>query len=283
MRFRVRHTTVYRYERPVILGPHVFRMHPRPDGLSEAASFDLAVYPHPAGQTADVDAEGNLIHAAWFEGEAVELRVSVSASGETRPAAPLDPGFPLVALPPEYGEEAGRLQSYLNPGPPEGDVPVLARSAAQDAGGSTLVFLDMLSRMIFTRVANVSRLTGAPLDPETTLRDGRGSCRDLAVLFIACCRHQGVAARFVSGYLPAPAGERQHMHAWAEALIPGAGWRAYDPTQGGLAGESHIPVAAAAESDDAAPIAGSFTGFGRSEMTVELLVETWDSAETALR
>jgi transglutaminase-like putative cysteine protease len=276
MRFRIRHTTVYRYERPVILGPHTFRMHPRPGGLVSPASFDLSLYPRPARLEAAVDAEGNRIHAAWFEGEAVELRVSVSASGETRPPPVPDPLFPLIALPPEYGDETDRLRAYLAPGPGDGDVPVLARSAARDAGGSALVFLDTLSRMIFTRVANVSRLTGAPLDPETTLRDGRGSCRDLAVLFIACCRNQGVAARFVSGYLPAPAGERQHMHAWAEAWIPGAGWRAYDPTQGGLAGESHVPVAAAAESHDAAPITGTYAGYGGTEMSVELEVDTGD-------
>jgi transglutaminase-like putative cysteine protease len=96
----------------------------------------------------------------------------------------------------------------------------------------------------------------------------------LAVLFIACCRHQGIPARFVSGYFPADPGDRQHMHAWAEAYLPGMGWCAYDPTQGIEAGVSHIASAAAAEPLDATPIAGFFTGLpARSEMQVDLTVE----------
>jgi transglutaminase-like putative cysteine protease len=142
-----------------------------------------------------------------------------------------------------------------------------------DAGGDAYAFLEGLSRALFDRVRNVSRLLGAPHPPEVTLREGLGSCRDFAVLFAACCRHQGLAARFVSGYIPAPAGESQHMHAWAEAHVPGLGWTAWDATQGGPAGESHIRVAASPEPAEASPIAGSYRGLSDSTMSVELSVE----------
>ena len=108
---------------------------------------------------------------------------------------------------------------------------------------------------------------------EVTFREQKGSCRDFAVLFIACCRLQGIAARFVSGYIPAEAGDRQHMHAWAEVYLPGMGWQGYDPTTGGGVGERHIAVAAAADASDAGPVRGFFSGLADSEMSVELTVE----------
>jgi transglutaminase-like putative cysteine protease len=134
--------------------------------------------------------------------------------------------------------------------------------------------LRLLDGRIRAELRNAPRLTGAPLVAGETLARGGGSCRDLAVLFIAACRSQGLAARFVSGYLPAGPGERQHMHAWAEVLLPGAGWIPFDPSQAMPVGERHVAVAAAAEPGDAAPISGYFSGPGaRSEMDVELTVE----------
>jgi transglutaminase-like putative cysteine protease len=140
-----------------------------------------------------------------------------------------------------------------------------------------LDFLDGLSRKMHAELQNVPRLFGPPLPPELTLQEGKGSCRDLAVLFIASCRSLGLEARFVSGYIPAPLGERQHMHAWAEVRIPEIGWYPFDPTHADGVGEDHIPVAAAAAPVDASPIVGAFSswngGPARSEMSVELRVQ----------
>src|SRR5690606_40493317 len=79
-------------------------------------------------------------------------------------------------------------------------------------------FLAALAERLHARLRDVPRLTGAPHSPEASLRTGQGSCRDFAVLFVSCCRPQGIAARFVSGYLPAPPGEAQHTPRWAEVL-----------------------------------------------------------------
>lgn len=284
MRFRIHHVTSYRYARPVMLASHVFRMRPHGDGL-RLDDFRLTMYPPPAMISPGVDDAGNPVHTALFDGEVSELRVAVTSEGETFAQTIPVSGQGAFALPPYYGDEIETLWKYriLPPDGAEGGlgsegvIPALARAVALDAGGDALVFLQGLSRVLFERVRNVSRLTGAPHPPELTLREGAGSCRDFAVLFVACCRHQGLAARFVSGYIPAPAGERQHMHAWAEAHLPGHGWTAWDPTQGGPAGESHIRVAAAADAADAAPITGGYRsasgGPEESEMSVELTVE----------
>jgi transglutaminase-like putative cysteine protease len=286
MRFRIRHATHYRYDQPVAIGPHVFRMQPRVDACLRLDSHRLLLYPQPVESHSFMDAEGNSVTTATFEGNTQEFRVVMESEGETahRFLPVLDARgarFPIDYT--AHGYEEAAMQAWLRTDALGGDVPLFAAAVAEASGPETLNFLDALTKRMQATLRDVSRLTGDPLDAETTLREGQGSCRDFAVLFVACCRRQGIAARFVSGYLPAAPGERQHMHAWAEALLPGAGWFPYDPTRGVVAGEEHIPVAAAAESQGATPLAGGFNGFARSEMRVELTVETGSSVESMLR
>lgn len=281
MRIRVRHVTTYRYDRPVVLGHHVFRMHPRQDSRFALEDFSMSLYPEPAGMRTVRDNEGGLSHEAWFEGQTSSLRVAYRWGGRTAALAPAQDG-PLpapgaVRLPPAYGPVIDEARPCLQapdaaPDPLLGD---FAQAIAAEAGGSAWKFLSLLDRRIRADLLNATRLTGAPMQAGATLARGGGSCRDLAVLFISACRSQGLAARFVSGYMPAEPGERQHMHAWAEVLLPGAGWVPFDPSQNIAVGERHVAVASAADPGDAAPISGYFSGPGaHCEMDVELTVET---------
>jgi transglutaminase-like putative cysteine protease len=274
VKFKIRHVTIYRYDRPVVLGRHFFRMQPRRDGYLSMDSFALSVNPPPVELRPSLDLEGNLVHVAYFSGETQELRISFRSAGETHPrplfAPLLDAGG--LSLPVAYGS----LSTAAGPSLGEvvdASVRAFAESLAEEAGRETLPFLDALNRRLRDGFLSVSRPTGDPLEPGVTLTRAQGSCRDLAVLFIAACRVQGIAARFVSGYIPAQPGEKQSMHAWAEVFLPGAGWCAFDPTQGTTTGERHVAVAAASEAAHAAPVTGFFTGTARSEMEVDLKVE----------
>ena len=273
MRFRIRHVTTYRYDRPITLGRHVIRLRPREDGLLTLDSFALSIHPPPAGLSPVLDLEGNATYVAWFDSDVQELRVSVRSEGRTlpRPSLLLEPD--AVQLPVDYGMTQSGVFAYLRLDPMERSVTDFAHNIARESEADTLTFLNQLNQRLHEQLQTIQRLTGEPLAPEQTLRDGKGSCRDLAVLFVACCRSQGIAARFVSGYFPAHPGDKQHMHAWAEAYLPGAGWRAYDPTQGGEVGDRHVAVAAAAESLMATPIFGFYNGDARSGMDIELSVD----------
>lgn len=98
--------------------------------------------------------------------------------------------------------------------------------------------------------------------PSQTLSQHSGSCRDFATLFIEACRCLGLASRFVSGYLHAPATEvgNATTHAWAEVYLPGTGWKGFDPTAGEVTGNRHIAVAVARNPEAVPPISGSFIG-----------------------
>jgi len=273
MRFDIRHVTTYRYDKPVALGRHLFRMRPRPDGTLTPGTFSIAVYPPPLGLAPMLDLEGNLTHLAWFEGETQELRITVRSTGETSTRAKLLADPETLQLPIDYGHDQTKMFPYLWSDGTDPQVEEFSRSLARESDRQTFTFLDLLTTRLHETIRNTPRLTGHPFAPEVTLRERRGSCRDFAVLFMACCRLQGLAARFVSGYVPADAGDKQHMHAWAEVYLPGIGWQAYDPTHGGVTGERHVPVAAAAQSVDAGPVVGSFTGYAQSEMAVQLTVD----------
>ena len=76
-------------------------------------------------------------------------------------------------------------------------------------------------------------------------------------------------------------------HAWADIYLPGAGWIAYDPTNGTIGGGDLIRVAVTRDISQAVPIAGSFIGTPNDYlgMTVDVSVvsESRGSARMASR
>ena len=94
--------------------------------------------------------------------------------------------------------------------------------------------------------------------------EGRaGVCQDFAHLLLALVRSWGIPARYAMGYVDPgyfDDGRPLATHAWAEVLIPGAGWRGFDPSHGLLVNDSYILVAVGRDYQDAAPLRGSFKG-----------------------
>lgn len=111
--------------------------------------------------------------------------------------------------------------------------------------------------------------------PSTTLIQQSGSCRDYATLFIEACRCLGLASRFVSGYLHAPATEAGNAttHAWVEVYLPGTGWKGFDPTSGEVTSNRHIAVAVARNPESIPPVSGSFVGPGLTTPTLLVNVQ----------
>jgi transglutaminase-like putative cysteine protease len=128
----------------------------------------------------------------------------------------------------------------------------------------TFTLLDRVNRAIAGRFFYQVREEPGVQPPALTLARSSGSCRDFAALFMEACRHLGLASRFVSGYLYAPATEAGNAstHAWAEVYLPGAGWKGFDPTSGEVTGNRHIAVAVARQPEAVPPVAGDYIGPG---------------------
>ena len=276
MRISVTHSTVYRFSRPVYLEPHTFRLRPRQDGTQWLNRYALEISPAPAVRTECLDQDGNAAVEAWFTELVAELTVRSSFQVETRRENPFD--YILTAPPSLPLAYAGPLRAALAPYLGAANVPQAVREFAegigQEAGGQVLAFLARLNGHLFEDFGHAVRADGPPHPAEFTLREKEGTCRDLAMLFCAACHMVGIAARFVSGYeREAATQERAYMHAWAEAYLPGGGWRGYDPTQGLAVAQSHVAVAAAADPRLAAPATGTFRGSATAEMEFAIALE----------
>lgn len=273
MKFRVHQTTTYCYSRAVFLEPHVIRLRPRSDPSQTETAGALSVVPAPVRLSSTIDAEGNVATYAWFDDLTEELRIVSQFEAETLRPNTFDflwlEGADRLGF--EYLERAALARFLVN-----GTSPLeLTQQALSDANGGTADFLMSLNQRIYDLVRVVIREDGDAYSPDETVSRGSGACRDLAWLFVACCREAGLAARFVSGYQAGdPDTKDRYLHAWAEVYLPGGGWRGFDPTLGLAVADQHIVIAAAATPAGAAPVSGSFRGTGATaRMETKLSVE----------
>ncbi|MDJ0834421.1 MAG: transglutaminase family protein [Gammaproteobacteria bacterium] len=267
MHFNINHRTTYRYAQAVRLGPQQLRFYPRQDGAQRVIRYQLKVTPTPTGNNEHIDLEGNRVTQVWFEGETEQLDIQVEMEVATLRRNAFDFILAVGAdqLPMQHAQDHHAVQAYLQRIEPDDAVTAFAAEMSLAVERQTLQFLDRLNRQIFNDYELIHRETGAPQIPAYTLHNRRGACRDLTVLFVDCCRAEGIPARFASGYQKGDLhSERRHLHAWPEVYLPGAGWRGYDPTHGEAVADQHVTIAAAADPANTMPVSGGFSGAGVS-------------------
>lgn len=268
-KLRVVHNTEYRYDRPVTFQRHRLMLRPR-DG-HDLRVDDAFLTIHPAASLRwFFDAFGNSVAEAVFSEPSDRLTVRSELllrryASMRQPVPPLT----LTRLPIQYDDEDlivlqpfMRLQN-------EGDRAVVQDWLATHVPNDTDIALDRLQRISDTinRVITYSvREAMGTQSARETIEQGKGTCRDYALLFMECARILGLAARFVTGYLSdvSASGQQQvgtgATHAWAEIFIPGEGWTEIDPTNRIIGGSSLIRVATTRTPAEAKPVSGSYVG-----------------------
>ena len=289
--FTVRHITTYRYRRPVAFGEHRMMFRPRDSYDQRLLEARLAITPEPASLRWMHDVFGNCVTFARFRGRAAELRFESTIRLDHEPANA--PDFQIEEYAKTYPFAYSREEMLdLMPlvGRQYGDQPELdawvakfLRPGRKNPTGQLLMTLTCAIAESFTYMR---RGESGTQDPATTLRLGRGTCRDFALLMMEAVRSLGFAARFVSGYLYVPSRDRPgHLgggstHAWCQVYLPGAGWVEFDPTNGIIGNRDLIRVAVTRDPSQAIPLSGSYQGDPSHElgMTVDVTVTSEDAA-----
>jgi transglutaminase-like putative cysteine protease len=267
VRYLIEHRTRLVFPRAVREHQCELRLAPRAGEHQAVASYRIDVSPEvPLRQ--HVDCFGNRVHGLSLIGPHESLEASLVAEVDTS----LENPFDYAPVAPR--DEAAWMAQRLGEEPALHDF-VLHRSAAvpEPAVGFELPRLapdqpllegvqDAMEWLAdgFAYDAGASEVH-APL--ATFFERRAGVCQDFAHALVATVRSWGFAARYVAGYVdPGALGDAaaQATHAWAEVLIPGAGWRGFDATSRLVANDCFIPVAVGRDSRDAAPIRGTFKG-----------------------
>lgn len=286
MRFRIRHSLHYRYEREVFLEPMTLRLFPRRDSSQRLLQHRMRIEAEPTGSTTILEPDGHEAMVLWFDDRREGLDLVAEMEVETLRSNPFDwiVTDPSAArLPAAYGDgEAASLAPNLaapvsgavaSPGGVDPQVAAWAAEQAAAVDHRTTAFLMHLADAIHHGFHHVGRPDGDPMTSAETLATRSGACRDTAMLYVEACRSLGLAARFVSGYSihHPPEVSEQELHAWAEVYVPGGGWRGYDPSLGLAVGDGHVVLAAAPDHRLAAPVTGSYRGTGvASTMTYQV-------------
>ena len=290
MRLFLQHRSLYRYPAPAALGPHQIRLRPANHAKARVETYSLRVS-EPGEVRWQQDPFGNHVAYATFpKGVRLpELEVTVELAADIRPVNPFDFFIDdrCKETPFRYPEELlADLEPFFDLSDPSlGGGKLLEEFlAGLPASGNTVDLVVELNRLVNRRIRYVIREEAGIWTPEETLEQGRGSCRDSAMLLVAALRSRGLAARFVSGYLvqltdegmipDEPRGVGRDvvdLHAWAETFLPGGGWVGLDATSGLLCGEGHIPLACVARPALGSPIVGT-SDVPASEVVFELKV-----------
>jgi transglutaminase-like putative cysteine protease len=270
--FSVRHSTVYRYLRPVAFGEHRLMFRPRDSFDQRLLEAALVVDPTPRQIRWIHDVFGNCVAIVQIAEPATELRFQSHIRLEHTPQVPLDLQIDEEALtyPFSYdGDEIIDLERTItrHHSDPDGDLDRWARQFVRvghpTETGHLLMTMCYAIHESFVYERRLARGTQTPLD---TLQFRRGTCRDFAVLMMEAARSLGLAARFVTGYIYVPSRDGSitrgggSTHAWCQIYLPGAGWVEFDPTNGIVGNRDLIRVAVARDPRQAIPLTGSYDG-----------------------
>jgi transglutaminase-like putative cysteine protease len=278
--YEVVHTTRYAYSEAVSVSHHLARVKPREFPGQECLHHELHIEPTPAVVESHQDYFGNTVAFFIVERAHAELIVRATSTVTVHPRALPKPALPL------RGEDARAFDTL-----PFEALECLFDSTSISVSDAVAGYAHPSfppRRPLLEAVADLMRRIHADFtfDPKATtittpLRDvlvlRRGVCQDFARLAIACLRSQGLAGRYVSGYLetlPPPGTPRLQgvdaSHAWLAIYCPGLGWVDADPTNNMFPSTTHVTLAWGRDYADVSPVRGVILGGGQHSLHVSV-------------
>ena len=290
MRYRIEHSTTYRYAEPVSRCHNLAHLRPRDTQRQRCLTSHLQVSPVPAVSNVHIDYFGNHVNHITIQAPHRELRLEAFSEVETVDALtypPLDQGKSCGAVLRHLADDTDAqtllAREYVLASPLVGIVDGLAeyaRASFESKRPLVSATSELVARMHedFTYDPEFTTIS-TPLTE--VLAHRRGVCQDFAHLAIGCLRSLGFAARYVSGYietLPPPGKPKMvgadESHAWFAVFTPDHGWVDFDPTNNSLVQQQHVTVALGRDYSDVTPLRGVIFGGGSTqELKVSVTME----------
>jgi transglutaminase-like putative cysteine protease len=278
-RYRIEHSTVYKYSDEVSASFGRGYLRPRDVPGQRCLQHALTVEPTPSDVSHDVDVYGNT--SSYFHVTNAHTRLQVVGISEVE-VNPPDPNPEILALPWERARPSGtddpRSVEFTLASPLVRMPPQIRQYAdiSFPPGQPMIDAVTDLTHRIFTEFRYKSGATTVNSTVIDVLEAKAGVCQDFAHLAVACLRSLGLAGRYVSGYLatrPAPGKERMigvdASHAWAAVRLTDSTWLSFDPTNDTFADERYTTVAWGRDYDDVPPLRGViYTDAKKREMDV---------------
>ncbi len=285
-RYRLVHTTDFVYDGPVSESYNEVRLRPIHDERQSCLSFRLTTTPTSRG-TAYRDANGNWVHQFNVLTEHRRLRVEAESVVLAHGSSDATADATTLA---DFDSQSHQLdEEHFDFMAPTAYVPHLAQlreiidAAEKSCDGTVAGFAQRASDLIHERFRYVKGATHVHSSIEDSMKLGAGVCQDFAHVLLGVVRMRGIPGRYVSGYLvpgstAAPEAKQEDViggqasHAWAEVLMPEAGWTGFDPTLGNPVGLRHVRIAYGRDYGDVAPVRGVYKGHAGQSLSVDVRV-----------
>lgn len=288
MKLRVVHRTGYQYSDPVTTSLHEARLSPRDSEIQRTLSHELVVHPEPSARRRRFDYFGNRVQHFGLSEPHRSLDVVATSIVEITRGRTIDvartPAWEIVQTQLATERRRDMLDAYamtFDSTHVRGSAEITAYGALSFTPRRPILdgVFDLVRR-IYTEFTYDPRATEVSTPLTEVLEKKRGVCQDFAHLAIACVRAQGLAARYVSGYLlthPPPGKAKlvgaDASHAWLSAFVPELGWIDFDPTNGIMPSDEHVTIAYGRDFADVTPLRGVILGGGQHELTVAVDVD----------
>jgi transglutaminase-like putative cysteine protease len=285
MHFAIRFLTRYRYAGPVTDNLNALRVTPATTATQRVDDFGVRVEPQTRLHQ-HLDYFGTTVIEFGISKPHERLAIDVRARVATQPPPePVAGGWGGVEEP---GYRGGAAAEFLLPDALEPDDLRIDELVGEVRGDTPLATLERCVQLVPDRFEYRTGVTYVGSTVLDLLEAGAGVCQDFAHLGLVLLRRNGIAARYVSGYLFAPPDDEQaadsgevETHAWLEALLPSGNggeptWVGLDPTNRVLAGERHVKIGHGRSYRDIPPVKGVYRGAATTELEASVRMHRTD-------
>jgi transglutaminase-like putative cysteine protease len=262
MQLHIRHETHYLYSEPVKRSIQNLRLTPRQESSQRALNWTITA---PGKQNAQVDAHGNVVHLLTLDQPHREIKILVQGVVET------EDGVGQALHDRGNLSPLAYLASTSLTRPDEAIIEFTGKQKLKEGDRQTALL--QLSGRICEHIEYTTGATDVRESAAQAFARRKGVCQDQAHVFIACCRAQGVPARYVSGYFFVGKANEVASHAWVDTWLgPEQGWLGIDVTNHSLVGGNHCRLAVGRDYLEACPVRGVRRGGGEEEMKVAVAI-----------